>query len=131
MTLGKPCGSVNTNGYLQMSIENRMYLIAALAVLYMTGAWPIGVVDHWNTVKTDNRWANLRDVTSEVNAQNVRAPRSNNRFGFLGVSPAHGKWAATISLNKKKVHLGLFPTPQLASAAYITAKRQLHVGNTL
>ncbi|MNV38369.1 AP2 domain protein [compost metagenome] len=70
-------------------------------------------------------------MTSEVNAQNVRAPRSNNRFGFLGVSPAHGKWAATISLNKKKVHLGLFPTPQLASAAYITAKRQLHVGNTL
>lgn len=129
--VGKPCGSPNTGGYLQVSIENRMYLVANLAFLYMTGAWPKGVVDHWNTIKTDNRWVNLRDVTTVINAQNQRVPRSGNKSGFLGVSPAHGKWAATIGINKKKVHLGLFATPELASAAYIAAKRAMHPGNTL
>lgn len=129
--IGKQGGSPNSNGYLQMSIENRLYLISNLAVLYMTGVWPQGVVDHKNTVKTDNRWDNLRDVTPAINSQNLRTPTSKNKSGFLGVSPSHGKWAATIGINKKKVHLGLFATPELASAAYVAAKRVMHPGNTL
>jgi hypothetical protein len=129
--VGDVCGSLNTNGYLQVSIENRLYLLANLAVLYVTGSWPIGTVDHRNTIRTDNRWSNLRDVSNSVNQQNHRAARRNNKSGFLGVSPAHGRWAASIGLNKKKVHLGLFDTPELAHAAYVAAKRELHPGNTL
>lgn len=131
VTVGKSGGSLNTNGYLQLSIENRLYLVANLAVLYMTDAWPIGEVDHKNAVKTDNRWDNLRDVPGAINAQNRRAASANSKSGFLGVSPLRDKWAANINLNKKRTYLGSFETPELASAAYLAAKRVMHPGNTL
>lgn len=129
--VGDVCGSPNSNGYLQVSIENRLYLLANLAVLYMTGSWPTGTVDHRNTVRTDNRWDNLRDIPNDVNQQNRRTASRSSKSGLLGVSPSHGRWAASIQVNKKKRHLGLFDTPEEASAAYIAAKRSLHPGNTL
>ena len=115
---GKVCGALNTKGYLQVSVENRLYLLTNLAVLYMTGAWPLSVVDHRNGQKTDNRWDNLRDVSLSVNAQNQKLAHRTNKSGYLGVSPLHGKWAANIDVNKKRTHLGSFDTPELASAAY-------------
>ncbi len=131
VTIGKACGALNTKGYLQVSIEGRLYLLTNLAVLYMTGAWPVGIVDHKNGLKKDNRWDNLRDVSLSVNAQNLKGPKRKNKSGYLGVSPSHGKWAANIDLNKKRTNLGRFDTPELASAAYLAAKREMHPGNTL
>lgn len=41
-----------------------------IAFACMTGQWPLGVVDHVNGDRQDNRWSNLRDVSHRSNMLN-------------------------------------------------------------
>lgn len=95
----------------------------------MTGA-PIPkdmVVDHINHNRLDNRRANLRLCSHIKNMQN-QAKRLDNKSGFKGVvwHKSTGKWQAQIQNSGKKVHLGLYLTPEQAHAAYVAAARELH-----
>lgn len=130
--VGQLCGSDNGSGHLQLRLDSKMYQIHRVAWIHMTGAWPTGVIDHLNGKSGDNRWANLRDVSPSVNAQNLQRARADNATGLLGVSTAErGRFRASIHLNGRTRHLGRFATPQEAHAAYLVAKRALHPGNTL
>lgn len=132
--VGNEAGHADPRGYRYISIDNRQYCGHRLAWLYMTGEWPKSIVDHRNGKKGDNRWRNLRDTSAHGNAQNLRAPTTRNQLGFLGVIPPQGKrtqFKASIQVHGKSMHLGYHATPELAHAAYIAAKRQLHEGNTL
>lgn len=83
-------------------------------------------VDHinWNTL--DNRRANLRLCTGEQNQRNRGANR-NNKTGYKGVAPHHtGKFSAQLHVGKKKLHLGVFRTPQEAATAYDQAAHAIH-----
>ncbi|HVM93474.1 MAG TPA: HNH endonuclease [Terriglobales bacterium] len=128
-----PAGVLDSHGYLECSIDGKRYRLHRLAVFYMTGVWPENDVDHRNTIRTDNRFENLRDVTRVVNMQNKRRPSSNNKTGFVGVylHKQLGRFTAQIRANGKNTHLGMFDTPEQAHAAYLDAKRKLHEGNTL
>jgi hypothetical protein len=42
-----------------------------------------------------------------------------------------GKFCARLSLGGERLFLGHFDTAELAYAAYLSAKRRLHAGNTL
>lgn len=129
---GDTVGTVNTVGYVQIQIDGRIYYGHRLAWLYMRGEWPAYEVDHMDGNRHNNAWKNLRDVPRAVNAQNFHGPRKDNKSGYLGVSQhADGKWTARIKVGAKHRYLGLFDTPELASAAYLVAKRQFHVGNQL
>lgn len=117
---------------LQVMIDGRNYANAhRLAFLYMNGAWPAGQVDHINGVRSDNRWANLRDVDQSTNMQNRQRSQSNSKTGVLGVSPSIGRYRAAIDVDGKFKHLGRFDSVEEAAAAYLAAKRQFHGGNTL
>ena len=129
--VGKVIGCQNTRGYLQISIDSRLYLASRLAFLYMTGKWPEHQVDHRNHVLTDNRWNNIRDVTQSVNMQNQVRPGRGNKTGYLGVSVDGDRFAATIKVDKKTIMLGRFDDPAMASKTYLQAKRALHPGNTI
>jgi hypothetical protein len=118
-------------GHIYICIDRRLYLAHRLAFLWMTGEWPKLEVDHINCNGSDNRWVNLRDVPGAVNLQNQIRPRKCNRSGFQGVSPNRKRWAAQIKACGAHIHLGTFDTPELAHAAYVEAKRRLHVGCTL
>lgn len=111
-------------------IAGKSYKLHRLAWLYMTGGWPMGDIDHLNGVRADNRFANLRDVPRGVNLQNCRQAATHNlSTKVLGVYPAKGgHFCAALSVNNKKRHLGTFDTIEQASAAYLSAKRQLHAG---
>ncbi len=126
-------GRVTDKGYLQITLNKRQYQAHRLAWLYVTGEWPQGVIDHINGDKLDNRFANLRDVSVSVNTQNQRRPHPRGSSGYLGVcfNKGAGKFQASIYFDKKLKHLGLFQTAELASAAYLAAKREHHEGNTL
>lgn len=125
---GKVAGSLNKDGYVQISLDRERHRAHRLAWFYVTGEWPVDQIDHRNGARADNRWDNLREATSIENLQNLRAARSDNAVGLLGVD-FHKKaqrWRTQIRVNKKKVHIGYFDTPEEAHAAYLAAKREHH-----
>lgn len=118
--------------YINIQVDGRQYKAHRLAVLWVTGAWPDGEIDHKDGDGKNNRWENLRLAPSRFfNMQNKRRPHKNNSTGFLGVSPQDGRFRARITANGKKLCLGLHETAESAYAAYVEAKRKLHQGNTL
>jgi hypothetical protein len=125
--VGATAGTTHTSGYVIVSIDRETYRAHRLAWFYMTGEWPRGFIDHRNTIRDDNRWGNLRDVSSFINQQNRRGPNRNNKSGLMGVSWAtRGGWFARIYSNGKPKYLGYFETPELAHKAYLQAKAELH-----
>lgn len=84
-------------------------------------------VDHRDHNGLNNRRFNLRPATVAQNNHNARK-RSDNRSGLKGVSwnKKTRKWVAQIQLNGRRMHLGLFPSPEAAHAAYQQASVQHH-----
>ncbi|WP_299078970.1 HNH endonuclease [uncultured Paraglaciecola sp.] len=111
--IGEEAGSVNSNidgkKYTRIRINNKRYLAHRLAVLYVDGIFPKHQVDHINGDGTDNKWSNLRQVTSAENQRNARL-QANNRSGVCGVSYDNNKnrWRAQIKVNYKQIGLGYF-----------------------
>ncbi len=117
---GTPAGSVRADGYIAICIDLYSYKASRLSWLLVTGQDP-GVldIDHINGDVSDNRFCNLRLATEAQNCAN-RKKRSDNTSGFKGVYAMGKKWAAQVTAEKQKKHLGVFDTPELAHAAYIS-----------
>ena len=128
---GSPSGWKVTRGYVCVGVGAMQFTAHRLAWLYMTGAWPLGVIDHINGDTSDNRWANLRDVPHAVNCENQRNARRSNASGYLGVTMFKGRPRASIRVKRKLLHLGTFDTVEQAHEAYLAAKRRLHEGCTI
>jgi hypothetical protein len=128
---GDVVGHINDKGYISISLGDHHHAAHRLAWLYMTGRWPTGTVDHRDTVRTNNQWDNLRDVSRDVNMQNQQQAHANNKVGLLGVYlEKNGKFRSCIQIpgTRRKKHLGTHETALQAHAAYVAAKRQLHEG---
>ena len=119
-------------GYVRIRIDGDLHQAHRLAWLYVTGAWPNGVIDHINGVKSDNSIANLRDASAATNAQNIRFAQKNNfSSGYLGVTKSHcisKPWLAQITVNRRCIKIGYFATADEAHNAYLQKKRELHFG---
>lgn len=76
-------------------------------------------VDHINGNTLDNRIVNLRTCTWAQNLRNS-ASKPSNKSGFKGVcfSKKLNKFRATIKVNYKQIHLGVFNTAIEAAKAY-------------
>lgn len=128
---GSRCGTAGTThskGYVTIKVDGKTYKAHRLAWLYMTGVWPADQIDHRDTNRSNNAFANLREATGPENSQNQIHPSRNNKSGRLGVTyrKDSGKWAAILCVNGKNVRLGSFADPDAASAAYLSAKRLHH-----
>jgi len=128
---GSLVGTQRRDGYLHMVVLGKQYLAHRLAWLYSYGKWPAMYVDHINGIKSDNRLANLRDVSHSENLQNLRQANFDNRAGLLGVVTTRRGICAQIVVNGKSMFLGYFATPELAHEAYIEAKRLHHMSCTI
>jgi HNH endonuclease/AP2 domain len=124
--VGAVAGCLFSNGYRYIKIEKRTYKAHRLAWLYMSGEWPVGELDHKNTVRHDNRIANLRQPPSRSLACANTSKSSRNKSGYKGVSRCGNSWRAQIWLNGRRYHLGLFDAPAEAHAAYAAAAKRLH-----
>lgn len=80
---------------------------------------PVKVVDHINLNGLDNRRGNLRLCTDGQNKANGRI-RRDNTSGYRGVywNASANKWQAYISVNSKRLYLGVFSDPWDAAVAY-------------
>ena len=127
LKVGDIAGSKQRTGYLLIGINKKRYLSHRLAWLYVHGEFPLKDTDHINGVRDDNRIVNLREATRSENNFNVGV-RKNNTSGFKGVcfNKEMNKWRANAGLNGKKLHLGLFSTPELASQAYQAFAKVVH-----
>ena len=122
---GSVAGSKNVLGYIELRVDDKLYLAHRLAFLHVEGYLPEYQVDHKNGHRHDNRWANLRHVTQTCNSQNqMISPR--NTSGVPGVSwtTKRYKWQAYMMLHQKKIHLGYYIEPLEAALARFTAEVQ-------
>jgi HNH endonuclease len=130
---GQIAGYVNLySRCIVIMLDGKNYKAHRLIWLYVTGSWPVNCIDHINGDPYDNRFDNLRDVTHQVNLQNIRkASRQKKRSSLLGAFRNHNKWMSRIKVNGKDKYLGNFETEEEAHAAYLAAKRKYHIGCTI
>ena len=124
---GDTAGAIGTQGYRKIGLRRRYIAANRLAFFMVYGRLPVGVIDHINGDKQDDRIENLRECTVLQNAQNSKVPR-NNTSGFPGVSwyRRNACWMAQIGVNFVTHHLGYFDRPEDAYAAYRQAKERFH-----
>lgn len=125
--IGDVCGVVCSEGYVKISFAGVKYYAHRLALAYVNGVMPPDQVDHINGIRDDNRISNLREATGSQNGMN-KPVQKNNTSGFKGVSwnKDRGKWAASVHINKRKIHLGLFDSLESAANAAASARISLH-----
>ena len=106
---GVIAGSKDGSGYYSTSFNGKTIRCHIIAWVIFYGRYPNGHIDHINKIKSDNRIANLREVTQAQNSRNQKI-RTNNTSGFPGVSFDRllSKWIAYITINYKKIHIGVF-----------------------
>lgn len=82
--------------------------------------FPTNLVDHINRDTSDNRKSNLRETSRMVNSTNCKMHKTN-KTGYRGVCKRGGKFISQISVNGKKIYLGIFENLQDAVDSYQSA----------
>ena len=114
-------GHVDAQGYRLIGADGKLYRAHRLAWKMTYGGWPDGVIHHKNHDRDDNRLCNL-ELSTRAENNKSRAMQSNNRSGYTGVYPYHGKkgttWYYEINKGGKKVaHSSGFKTAEAAHRA--------------
>lgn len=120
--------AIGNHGYHTGSVNNKMYTAHRVIWAIAHGEWPRDQIDHINGLRTDNRISNLREATAQENNRNIGLGAANTS-GYKGVCwhAYTKKWKAEIKISTdKRLHLGLFETPEAAHAAYCSAATKYH-----
>ena len=97
-----------SKGYLEGSLLGKT--VKAHRILWQMEFNEIpNIVDHINSIRSDNRIVNLRNVDLTENNRNLSMPKTNTS-GVIGVSysKSRGKWQAKIWNENKCIFLGRF-----------------------
>jgi hypothetical protein len=116
---------ITGDGYIEAKANYKSYLVHRLAFM-MQGIDPSGYqVDHIDGNRANNKWSNLRLVTSAGNNKNRAMPRANTS-GVVGVHNQEGRWIAQISIDGRATYLGSFELKE--EAAFIRKKAEIKYG---
>lgn len=110
--------------YCMIGINGKRYSAHQIAYAMFYGEWAGRDIDHINGNGIDNRIENMRPVEHTYNLRNQRM-YNNNTSGMNGVClhKPTGKYAASIQILNKRIHLGLFSSKEDALAARLTAEQ--------
>lgn len=120
---GSIAGTIQTDGYRQVSICGRLLLAHRVIWFMHHGTWPEYMIDHINGKRDDNRIENLRDVPQVVN---IAARGVRSKSGFKGVYPAGTRFIAQIRVDGELKNLGTFARAEDAHRAFKIAHVQQH-----
>ena len=129
--VGTRAGGIRPEGYIRLRLQGQNEYAHRIAWVIMTGESPPPQIDHRNSIKSDNRWTNLRAATPALNRENVREARKDSSSGLLGAMPNKSGFMARIRVRGSIHYLGTFKTAAEAHNVYINAKRKLHDGCTI
>lgn len=110
--------------YMAVQLDNLLIMAHRVAWALYTGAWPTGEIDHQDGDPTNNRIANLRDVSRAQNMQNKAAYTSPSGLPLGMHYLPNGKVHLRVQMNGNRVSIGTFTTVEDAlearSKAYLT-----------
>lgn len=115
---GKRAGRLNQHGYREIGIAQKLWQAHRIAWAMNHDEWPAEEIDHIDHDRSNNRLRNLRLVSRQENRRNQSKARKNSS-GFNGVSYSKRAkaWRAYVTFETRQIHLGFFPTKDLAIAA--------------
>lgn len=116
--------AIDSCGYCGGHLLNKSVRAHRIIWAWVHDEWP-NQIDHINGDKADNRLANLRPVTNQINLQNASL-YSNNTSGSIGVYwyRQTKKWRAQIRVDGRCISLGYFSNFDDAVAARKAAERE-------
>lgn len=103
-------------GYLVIRVDGVLYPAQNLAFAIHHGRWPDRILDHDDQDRGNNRIRNLIEAGYSENNRNF--DHSDRTAPYRGIYRAGKGWAASLSVNSKKIYLGCFKTPEDAARAY-------------
>lgn len=106
-------------------VRNRKHEV--LLHRFLMNAAPGEEVDHINGDGLDNRRCNLRIVTHTQNNTN-KMKMARNTSGYKGVTFCRqtGRWRTFIVVNRRRINIGRYDTPEEAARAYDEVARVHH-----
>jgi hypothetical protein len=124
---GTQAGCLRSDGYVVVTVEGERFAAHRLAIFYVTGDWPAEEVDHEDTVKHHNWWANLRPASHSQNPAN-RGAYSNRNTKIKNVRwyPNYAKYVVDVGYLGRRHHVGYFGTVEEAIAARDAKTAELH-----
>ncbi len=117
---GKPAfARLNREGYCYGAIGGKKALAHRVIWAMHMGVWPVGIIDHINHRRDDNRIENLRLGDAKQSAWN-RGAHQGSRSKHVGVtwSKVNQGWMARITTAGECKYLGTFSTEEQAAEAY-------------
>lgn len=110
------------SGYVRLKFKGKRLLAHRVDWFLYHGVWPVGVIDHINRNKTDNRICNLRDTTHGENTRNSDSFHKETSGTFR---TGKNRWAARITVNKKTNYLGTYDSLEKAHQSYLDEVKKI------
>lgn len=113
---GMPAGRKNVNGYIQITVDQKIYPITHIIWLLHTGSWPKGIVHHKDGIRHNNWFDNLEDVTYSGNNYERWKNPTSNISGVKGITRdnQNNRWRVV----KAGKYIGVFKTLDEAKRAH-------------
>ena len=113
-------------GYRVVTVAGRHYRAHRVIWEMCVGSIPMAMeIDHINRVRSDNRLANLRLVTSHENHLNLSRRRDTKVIHGVCFAKKEGKWRANVGFKNRRIHIGDFSNVSDAIAARQEVNKQL------
>lgn len=104
--IGRPAGCVRPDGYVVVSVENKLYLAHRIIWCMLNTEIDDSLyIDHIDGNRSNNRLENLRQLTHQENLRAYNEAKNRKDYGIWWRKDIN-KWRAEVRLNGKRMFLG-------------------------
>lgn len=115
--VGELVGSVNSSGYLVLTVLRRLSLAHHIVWFLTHNRWPERSLDHIDGNKINNSPENLREVSQSQNQKAYGKTYGDVCYRGVDFLKSRSKYRARASINGKHKHAGYYDTPEEAAIA--------------